>query len=168
MLPNMRLKTIISFYYSKHANFPTFLNPLNLQRTLISNFPPDPTPLQTLCANGRLREALLEMVIQGLETKFNDYDMLLDECVNQRAVREGQIVHAHMIKTCYLPPVYLGTRLIVLYAKCACLGDARKMLDEMTLRNVVSWTAMISAYSQRGYASEALNLFVQMLRSGIL
>ncbi|KAA8517025.1 hypothetical protein F0562_017157 [Nyssa sinensis] len=36
----------------------------------------------------------------------------------------------------------------------------------MPERNVVSWTAMISAYSQRGYASEALNLFVQMLRSG--
>lgn len=52
------------------------------------------------------------------------------------------------------------------YTKCECLGDARKVFDEMPDRNVVSWTAMISAYSQRGYASEALNLFRQMLRSG--
>ncbi|KAM0990405.1 hypothetical protein FF1_008916 [Malus domestica] len=29
-----------------------------------------------------------------------------------------------------------------------------RMLDEMPERNVVSWTAMVSAYSKRGYASE--------------
>lgn len=109
------------------------------------------------------------MAIQGHESKLDSYNALLNECVSQRAVKEGQTVHAHMIKTCYFPSlVYLSTRLIVLYAKCDCLDDARKVLDEMTLRNVVSWTAMISTYSQKGYASEALNLFVQMLRSGIL
>lgn len=52
------------------------------------------------------------------------------------------------------------------YTKCECLGDAQKVFDEMPQRNVVSWTAMISGYSQRGYASEALNLFLKMLRSG--
>ncbi|KAL6987085.1 putative pentatricopeptide repeat-containing protein, mitochondrial [Sarracenia purpurea var. burkii] len=106
------------------------------------------------------------MAVQGPEMVFEGYDTILNECVNRRGVREGQRVHAHMIKTHYHPPVYLRTRLIVFYAKCECLGDARRVLDEMLERNVVSWTAMISAYSQRGYASEALNLFVQMLRSG--
>ncbi|GFY96267.1 pentatricopeptide repeat (PPR) superfamily protein [Actinidia rufa] len=106
------------------------------------------------------------MALQGLEIKFEGYDTLLNECVNRRAVREGQRVHGHMIKTHYHPPVYLRTRLIVLYTKCKCLGDARRVFDEMPERNVVSWTALISAYSQRGYASEALNLFVRMLRSG--
>ncbi len=100
--------------------------------------------------------------------RFQGYDMLLNECVNQRAIREGQRVHTHMIKTSYLPPVYLRTRLIIFYCKCETLGDARQVLDEMPERNVVSWTAMISAYSQTGYASEALNLFVQMLRSVML
>lgn len=108
------------------------------------------------------------MAILGPEMKFEGYDTILNECVSQRAIREGQRVHAHMIKTCFLPPVYLRTRLIVLYNKCDSLGDARKVFDEMPQRNVVSWTAMISAYSQRGFAFEALNLFVEMLRSGIL
>lgn len=122
--------------------------------------------LKTLCFNGELKEALLQMAILGAEMKFEGYDTILNECVSQRATREGQRVHAHMIKTCYLPPVYLRTRLLVLYNKCECLGDARKVFDEMPQRNVVSWTAMISAYSQRGFASEALNLFVGMIRSG--
>ncbi|XAR68554.1 hypothetical protein NMG60_11003720 [Bertholletia excelsa] len=106
------------------------------------------------------------MAVQGFEMKFQGYNTLLDECIKQRAIREGQRVHAHMMKTHYQPPVYLRTRLLVFYAKCECLRDARRVLDEMPERNVVSWTAMISAYSQRGYASEALNLFIQMLRSG--
>ncbi|OMO70168.1 hypothetical protein COLO4_28732 [Corchorus olitorius] len=105
------------------------------------------------------------MAVQGLEMKFDSYDMLLNACINKRALREGQRVHAHMIKTRYLPPVYLRTRLIIFYSKCDCLREARHVLDEMPERNVVSWTAMISAYSQRGFAFEAVNLFVQMLRS---
>ncbi|ONH95429.1 hypothetical protein PRUPE_7G069900 [Prunus persica] len=106
------------------------------------------------------------MAVQGLEMKFEGYYTLLNECVNRRAFREGQRVHAHMTKTCYLPPMHLRTRLIVFYNNCECLNDAQRVLDEMPVRNVVSWTAMISAYSKRGCASEALNLFLQMLRSG--
>ncbi|KAB2631384.1 pentatricopeptide repeat-containing protein [Pyrus ussuriensis x Pyrus communis] len=101
----------------------------------------------------------------GLEMKFDGYYTLLNECVNRKAFREGQRVHAHMIRTRYLPPVHLGTRLIIFYNYCDCLGDAGRMLDEMPERNVLSWTAMVSAYSKRGYASEALKLLVQMLRS---
>ncbi|KAK9921789.1 hypothetical protein M0R45_030285 [Rubus argutus] len=130
----------------------------------LSSFPPP--GLVSLCSNGKLREALVEMTVQGLEMKFEGYYTLLNECVSKRALREGQRVHAHMIRTCYLPPVLLRTRLIVLYNNCDCLDDARRVLDEMPQRNVVSWTAMISAYSKRGYASQATNLFLQMLRSG--
>ncbi|WJZ94051.1 hypothetical protein VitviT2T_012944 [Vitis vinifera] len=141
-------------------------NPFSRQRILLSTFPANSPDLKTLCSNRQLKEALLEMGIQGLEVEFQGYDSVLTECISQTAIREGQRVHAHMIKTCYEPPVYLRTRLIVLYNKCRCLGDARRVLDEMPERNVVSWTAMISGYSQRGYASEALHLFVEMLMSG--
>ncbi|XP_034918697.1 putative pentatricopeptide repeat-containing protein At3g13770, mitochondrial [Populus alba] len=152
-------------HYPKHANA-SILNQFTRQLTTLSSFlPTKPTNLNVLCTKGQLQEALLEMAIQGPEIKFDGYNMLLNECVNKRAVREGQRVHAHMIKTCYLPPVYLSTRLIILYTKCERLGCARHVFDEMRERNVVSWTAMISGYSQRGFASEALHLFVQMLRS---
>ncbi|KAG1364237.1 putative pentatricopeptide repeat-containing protein, mitochondrial [Cocos nucifera] len=73
-----------------------------------------------------------------------------------------------MIKSRYLPPVYLGTRLVILYAKCDSLEDARNVLDGMPERNIVSWTAMISGYSQRGCHAEALELFIRMLRTGLL
>ncbi|KAL3623759.1 hypothetical protein CASFOL_032575 [Castilleja foliolosa] len=117
-------------------------------------------------SHSNLNHALLQMSIQGLDMKFRDYDALLNECVNSKSLRGGQRVQSHMIKTRYLPPVYLRTRLIVLYLKCEILNDARKVFDEMRERNVVSWTAMISGYTKTGFYSEALSLFVQMLRSG--
>lgn len=110
----------------------------------------------------------MEMAIQGLEVRFDGYDSLLTECINQKAITEGRRVHAHMIKTRYLPPVYMNTRLIVLYSKCGVLADARHVLDGMAERNIVSWTAMISAYAQRGHQAEALDLFVRMLETGVV
>ncbi|CAM8882788.1 unnamed protein product [Rhodiola kirilowii] len=98
------------------------------------------------------------MAILGFSVKFQTYDSLLTECINRRSFRDGQLVHAHMIKTDYKPPVYLRTRLIVFYNKCDCLRDAREVFDEMPERNVVSWTAMISTYSKREHGSEALKL----------
>ncbi|KAL4295368.1 hypothetical protein GQ457_12G013100 [Hibiscus cannabinus] len=153
-------------YYPKNASFSSFFNSFTTHQQTLTAFPQDPQILLiTLCSNGQLKEALIEMAAQGLEMKFEGYDMLLNACMKRRAFREGQRVHAHMIKTRYLPPLYLRNRLIIFYSKCDRLRDARNMLDEMPEKNVVSWTAMISAYSQRGSASQALDLFVQMLRS---
>ncbi|CAN1745073.1 Putative pentatricopeptide repeat-containing protein At3g13770, mitochondrial [Linum perenne] len=136
------------------------------QLTIPTSTPISPHTLQSLCAQGNLRAALLEMATQGLLMKFEGYNLLLNECIKRREFREGQRVHSHMIKTCYLPPLYLRTRLIVLYTKCDRLRDARQVFDEMPERNVVPWTAVISAYSQKGMGFEALNLFCRMLRSG--
>ncbi|CAH9068607.1 unnamed protein product [Cuscuta epithymum] len=136
------------------------------QLQTLSSSPPNVTILEALCTDGNLTEALFEMGKRGIEMVFKDYNILLNECINQRAIREGQRLHSHIIKTLYRPPVFLRTRLIVFYVKCEMLGDAKRVFDEMPERNVVAWTAMISAYAQRGYFLEALNLFVQMLRSG--
>ncbi|KAG9132976.1 hypothetical protein Leryth_015355 [Lithospermum erythrorhizon] len=136
-------------------------------KTMCVNLEPNCSNLKKLCSSGQLNNALLEMAMQGLEMKFKDYDILLSECVNKRAYREGQRVHSHMIKTHYLPPLYLNTRLVVLYLKCEKLFEAKHVFDDMPDRNVVSWTAMISGYNQRGYAFNAVCLFLDMLRSGI-
>lgn len=131
-------------------------------------FPSNSRTLATSTSNVHLQEALLQMAILGPQMEFQGYNAILNDCVSQRATREGQRVHAHMIKTHYLPSVFLTTRLIVFYAKCELLDDAQRVLVAMPERSVVSWTAMISAYSQKGHTSQALTLFLHMLRSGLL
>ncbi|XP_062084353.1 pentatricopeptide repeat-containing protein At4g02750-like [Humulus lupulus] len=47
------------------------------------------------------------------------------------------------------------------------LPEARKVFDKMPKRDVVSWTAIISAYEQAGQVDTALKLFLEMLTRGI-
>ncbi|XP_065855464.1 putative pentatricopeptide repeat-containing protein At3g13770, mitochondrial [Euphorbia lathyris] len=147
--------------FTRHLSHSTFTRQFSF-----SPFPPIQHTLNSLCTQGLLRQALLEMAIQGPAMLFDGYNTLLNECIKKKAIREGQRVHSHIIKTLYFPPVYLRNRLIVFYNKCDCLADARYVFDEMRERDVVSWTALISAYSQRGLCFEAMHLFLQMLRSG--
>ncbi|KAL5710615.1 Pentatricopeptide repeat-containing protein [Ranunculus cassubicifolius] len=54
-----------------------------------------------------------------------------------------------------------------MYAKCGSVEAAREIFDGMSVRNVVSWSAMIAAYGYHGCGRQALKLFPMMLNSGI-
>jgi pentatricopeptide repeat protein len=60
--------------------------------------------------------------------------------------------------------VFLANKLMVLYAKCGSLMDARRVLDEMPVRNVASWTAMIQAYSKHGHDEKPWSYFAKCKR----
>eukprot|EP01018_Ginkgo_biloba_P034643 Gb_30709 [translate_table: standard] len=122
--------------------------------------------VKALCMQGRLKEALLILHLMD-SPDYSTYASLLQGCVNKKALPDGKLVHAHIIQTGLNPDVSLGTKVVILYAKCGCLVDARRALDIMPKRNVVSWTAMIASYSRHGYAEEALALLYQMKQTGI-
>lgn len=52
------------------------------------------------------------------------------------------------------------------YAKCGELAKAKELFDMMPLRNVITWTSMISGYSQNGKYEEAIKVFVRMWEEG--
>ena len=54
-----------------------------------------------------------------------------------------------------------------MYAKCGALDDARKLSNKMPSKDMVTWTALISGYSQNDRAEDALVLFPQMLHFGL-
>nr|CAD1837142.1 unnamed protein product [Ananas comosus var. bracteatus] len=54
-----------------------------------------------------------------------------------------------------------------MYGKCGFMEEARKLFEEMPEINIVSWTSMISGFSQNCRENEAVDLYVRMLRSGL-
>eukprot|EP01018_Ginkgo_biloba_P019435 Gb_16586 [translate_table: standard] len=58
------------------------------------------------------------------------------------------MLHAHIIQRPLNPDIFLGNTLVLMYAECGTLGDALRVLEQLPKRNVVSWTAMIAAYSR--------------------
>eukprot|EP01018_Ginkgo_biloba_P009805 Gb_15643 [translate_table: standard] len=122
--------------------------------------------VSTLCEHGRLGEQLHNLCLMD-NPDASIYDSLLQGCLNTKALPEGKLVHAHMTQTGFRPKTFLGTKLLIMYAKCGSLVDARRVLHETPTPNVVSWTAIIGAYSRHGCNEEALALFYQMQQTGI-
>jgi len=72
-----------------------------------------------------------------------------------------------MVLTGFVPNLFIETKIVLMYAKCGILADARKILKSMPRRNVVSWTVMIAAYVRHGFRKEAMEAFYEMQRTGI-
>ncbi|KAK6123210.1 hypothetical protein DH2020_043067 [Rehmannia glutinosa] len=54
-----------------------------------------------------------------------------------------------------------------MYAKCGHFVDSRKLFEDIAERNVVSWNALLSCYTQSDSFGEAMELFQEMVASGI-
>eukprot|EP01018_Ginkgo_biloba_P034747 Gb_24821 [translate_table: standard] len=124
--------------------------------------------VRELCKQGRLKEALYILHVMDQRLDCSTYDCLLQWCLNNKALSEGKLIHAHMIQTGFkCQDVSLGNKLVTVYAKRGSLQDARRVLNQMPERDVVSWTVMIAAYARYRHAEEALALFYQMQGTGI-
>ncbi|MCO5552440.1 hypothetical protein L7F22_005951 [Adiantum nelumboides] len=54
-----------------------------------------------------------------------------------------------------------------MYARCGALQKSQKVLEEVDVRDAVSWSALIAGYAQQGQWQEALGYFHRMLSEGI-
>ncbi|XP_008787192.2 pentatricopeptide repeat-containing protein At3g26782, mitochondrial-like [Phoenix dactylifera] len=88
---------------------------------------------------------------------------VLKACGHLRDLQTGAKVHRDTVEFGYCYDVFVGNSLIAMYGKGGALETARRVFDEMSERNVVTWTAMIGASAQNGHTEEALSLFHSML-----
>jgi pentatricopeptide repeat protein len=153
----------------------TYGKPSHESEHLHSNFNANTNPdgfsesIKLLSKQGQLKDALHILHLmnrRGLQPDSSTYAALLQGCIDIGTLSEGKLVHGHIILTGFFSNAYLGTKILIMYAKCSSLEDARKVFDEMSDRNVVSWNAMITAYSRRGFPEQALALLSQM-RAGV-
>ncbi|XP_057833495.2 pentatricopeptide repeat-containing protein At2g03880, mitochondrial [Cryptomeria japonica] len=126
-----------------------------------------PENVRSLCEEGRLNEALRILCDFDHALDCSTYVSLLQGCINNRALPQGKLVHAHIIQMGFGADKFLFNRLVGFYVKCVSLEDARKVFDKMPERDYFSWNAMIAAYTRQGIAREALELFHLMPGEGI-
>ncbi|RZC92006.1 hypothetical protein C5167_027896 [Papaver somniferum] len=55
--------------------------------------------------------------------------------------------------------VLLSNALLGMYSKCGCLIQARQVFDEMPVKNLITWTSVVSGYVKAGQIDEARELF---------
>ncbi|WOL13011.1 hypothetical protein Cni_G21780 [Canna indica] len=95
------------------------------------------------------------------------YAHLFLACSHLRSLRDVRILHRHLAASCLQPDVVLHNHILSAYGKCGSPDDARRLFDAMPHRNLVSWTSMISGFSQNGRNLEAVELYLGILRLGM-
>ncbi|KAH7279949.1 hypothetical protein KP509_37G044800 [Ceratopteris richardii] len=61
----------------------------------------------------------------------------------------------------------LGAAVVDMYAKCGAFQKARQVLDDLPVRDVVTWSSLIAGYTYYGHATEALDCLDQMREEGL-
>lgn len=96
------------------------------------------------------------------------YPFVLKSVADLELVRIGKCIHLSSMKAGLVFDLYVATSLIDMYVKCGELGDARKLFDEMPVRDVSSWNALISGYMKDGAVDLARELFDEMPTKNIV
>lgn len=74
-------------------------------------------------------------------------------------LKEGMLIHEHIIRSGIKTDVVLGTSIISMYAKLGDVMAAQKVFDNSTVRNIVTWNVLIGGYAQHGFDIDAIGLF---------
>ncbi|XP_057950093.1 pentatricopeptide repeat-containing protein At1g11290, chloroplastic-like isoform X1 [Malania oleifera] len=84
-------------------------------------------------------------------------------CSRGTYLQLGRTAHACILKSGFMPNyVIVETAFLDMYSKCRSADCARKVFDEMLLRNLVTWNVMIAAYVQNEMEIDGLELFYRM------
>lgn len=87
---------------------------------------------------------------------------VLPGCAALAALAKGKEIHAYAMRHLLASDVAVGSALVDMYAKCGCLNLARRVFDQMPIKNVITWNVLIMAYGMHGRGEEAFQLFKNM------
>ncbi|KAG9447130.1 hypothetical protein H6P81_013258 [Aristolochia fimbriata] len=90
------------------------------------------------------------------------FPVLLKSCSNALGLAEGKQVHTMAFKMGFLSDIYVQNALVYFYSVSGECDTAGKLFDEMVVRDVVSWTGLISGYVRGRHFHEAVKLFLVM------
>lgn len=115
-------------------------------------------------------ELLLGMLTDEYSVIPNAYTIAcaLVACARMSSLRIGRQIHAYVLRQGYEPTiVFVANCLIDMYAKSGDVDAARLVFDNMSQRNTVSWTSLMTGYGIHGRGEEALQVFNAMRREGL-
>ncbi|XP_059068267.1 pentatricopeptide repeat-containing protein At4g13650-like [Cryptomeria japonica] len=108
-----------------------------------------------------------QMQLSGVKPDSITFASVLPACAKMGALEQGIDIHQNIEDRGFFSDVTVATALVDMYSKCGSIDKARELFDRMPKRSVVSWTAMISGYTQNGFDEMALETFKQMQSAGV-
>eukprot|EP00257_Ricinus_communis_P018157 XP_015576787.1 putative pentatricopeptide repeat-containing protein At3g47840 [Ricinus communis] len=95
------------------------------------------------------------------------FAIALKACANLGALDHGRQIHCQALKRSLEASSFVANTLATMYNKCGKLDYGSRLFEKMTIRNVVSWTMIITTYTQSGQEENALRAFIRMQEIGV-
>ncbi|GKA32158.1 pentatricopeptide repeat-containing protein [Tanacetum coccineum] len=94
--------------------------------------------------------------------------MVVSSCAEVKDYVSGVCIHGLVFKVGVLlsNSAAVGSSFVYMYSRCGEVGSARKVFDEMCVRDVVAWTALVIGYVQNGEPENGLRCVSEMFRIG--
>ncbi|KAI5674402.1 hypothetical protein M9H77_14766 [Catharanthus roseus] len=106
------------------------------------------------------------MSLQGIKQDEFTYSSVLSACGEAGLFHFGKQLHAYILRTEAITGgqflVSVSNALITLYGKCGKVDQARKIFGQITVKDLVSWNAVLSAYVNARRINEAKHFFEKM------
>ncbi|KAG5538670.1 hypothetical protein RHGRI_019287 [Rhododendron griersonianum] len=109
----------------------------------------------------------LLVVVEEELTNDVSVDEIWAEGKEEMAMGNGLQTHARITRIGLSNDTNLRNHLVNLYSKCGAFGYARKLIDECSEPDLVSWSALVSGYARNGFGEEALLAFREMYLLGL-
>ncbi|XP_031107660.1 pentatricopeptide repeat-containing protein At3g03580-like [Ipomoea triloba] len=100
--------------------------------------------------------------MKGFEASYDTGVLvnLISACGLLGNLKMGKSVHAQTIINGFESNIHLANAIITMYARFADLDSSTTLFDQSTMKNVVSWTSMISGFLLNRRPREALDIFI--------
>ncbi|XP_038970939.1 pentatricopeptide repeat-containing protein At4g18840-like [Phoenix dactylifera] len=128
------------------------------------------TMINGYARSGRYREALAlfkEMQVSDVRVDKITLTTLLSACAGLGAFDQGRWIHAYIDKHGVEVDTHLCTALVDMYGKCGRIDLANEVFRGFLDKKVFLWNAMLGGLAMHSRGKEALELFTEMLDSGI-
>ncbi|KAI5079177.1 hypothetical protein GOP47_0006848 [Adiantum capillus-veneris] len=128
------------------------------------------TILSGYCINteaGKVLEVFKEMEQTAVEADCISYLCVLNACALLSDIALAKDVHARIKQAGIKSDVVLENALLHMYSKCGSIDIALQIFNEMSFRNVISWTVIIASHSNEGDLENAIFSFHQMQCEGV-
>lgn len=113
-------------------------------------------------------ELFSQMQSQGFCPNCFTFTSITAACGNLAILNRGKEVHGGIVRRSLDWNLALNNALIDMYAKCGKIDDSSKIFRNMTHRDLFSWTSMMIGYGSHGYGKEAVQLFDDMVKVGVI
>lgn len=102
------------------------------------------------------------MSVHGFDPDCYTYPCVLKACSGSNSLLVGLQIHCSVVKVGLDYNLFNGNGLVAMYGKCGCLKEARRVLNDMPSKDVVTWNSMVAGYAQNGRFDEALDVCREM------